>query len=625
MFILGNVKNKIFFFNLFLLLLSFFIVFFISGFKPGSFIGWYDEIDSILSWAASHNYSELFNESFAGGTFLDEGFHRSSPLTYFIVKQNDSLRAIGFFLLRSIWIYILLLQVFFSCKKKEYALKSIFVTTIFILCDFCIWGLFYGGLGYRFALVSLFLLINNSQLKFNNPLLLRNIFFILAIVGFAYFSLTSLEYEAIFVLELLIIYIFSKIKLKRLFLKIDINFCLILFISLITILYLFSTSTNSNIIFARDLIFNYRNHSVNKLFTISGVIWSNFFLRTLISILGISLIAKKEGLRDYFSIIFVALLPVFIGYLIYFIQNIFNFLNYQSQIMLYRSNFHASCDQLFLSIFYVGLITKRYDFIEEESKLNSNKILKIFFIFFSIPMTYSLVERSNIETSWTKRSDNFVRSLNSQGCKNLAISSYKDLRLYSFYKEGYSSFFGFKPYNSLRRHSFINRLLNEKIQFNYHHLEMLGETKDYDMDWFKLTNICGIVDDKLGFNKYNQDQEFYNKNFSIIASENLKDTISLMKNNKDKVINYEIVVQENYVKNNDKKNSEIIQNIKLLESINKPISNFVIFKREYSNRYIAICSDYKKKELGTIKSANLINTLVKCPQKPLKVELFYLR
>lgn len=625
---------KLRFSELFLLFLfGLFITITICGFEPHIFLGWIDEKDTFLSWAVSHDYGSAYNSQFAGGTIFSEGMYRTPKLLYGILEIDSNIRNILLNIIRLFWILIVLSEVISSWENIKYRKIVLVVTSLLLFCDYTLWGYFYGGMGIRLCILSCFLIINNENNYKRNIDIFLSFLKLIFLLFLGYISLTSIEYAAIFSLELIIINLINKIYLKKL--HIDKQLILSTIFCLGFFCYILFSSINSNDIYARDIIFDFRQYFIPVSLNIKTQLWRSFYLRTTLGILVINFVIKRLTNINFriknFYILFISLLPTLITISIYAFQEIVFRLNIDSRILLYRSSFHNLQDGIILSISFIGILPFNKHINSERglNKSHNQNNIKIrfyeIFLFFIVlfPLSYSLIQRSLSENFVLKTSDKKVKAVADKTlCRRIAYNYDSGARLFSIYDKKFSSFFGWKPYNSLRRYLFIQHLVNNKYSFKYHHLQMYGKTENYDIDWLKLTGICALVNENNEVFEIDSHKSRSVENYQIIFSKNPQETLKIMKIKKNSIINQEVVVAEKFIKKSlkNKKNSKYKTSIS--EVIN-PSTKIAIFQNEHRQNFYGVCF-YEKEKFNQVEaySANLINTLVICKSKPKKIILF---
>ena len=602
-------------------LISTLMVLSISGFEPNIFLGWYDELASFLSWARTTELGDVYNNQFSGGTFLSEGVYRTPAILFIAVKQNHFIRQITLILIRIIWIFILLSQIYKNWYETKYKNLALLVSSIILLSDYATWGYFYGGLGIKYFIVTGVLLLNNNEFKLKKY---REIFILSLISILGLLTLTAIEYEGIFALEVLIVCLISRFSFKKLKFKIDQQlifsciFCLLILLSIIL-----TMPSNNEGIYIRDTLFNFREHTfILPLIEENRNIWSNFYLRFSICFLSLNLL----NIRNSYKYIFVALLPIITTITIYFIQEIIYFFGINSKLLIYRSNYHF-IDILMIGITYIGLIPLDLD-KSETVKLDLKKYFQytvklIFLITLFIPIFNSLLTRSKNENKWIKESRPLIKNaLKNNTCKYFAIRTDTLGKLFLYYDENLKSFSGFKPYNSERKYTFIKGLLNKKFDYPYQHLHLFGDLKDYELKWFNLTGVCGLIDNNYNIYNINSKNHISLLEKNIIISRSTKETLNLMKEFKDEVIKHKKVVieaKESFLNSKTIKYDK--KPIKISE-FNGPKSRKILFSNEYQDSFIGICQNANGEiSLGKVYSANLINTVVFCKRIPNKVSL----
>ena len=79
-----------------------------------------------------------------------------------------------------------------------------------------------------------------------------------------------------------------------------------------------------------------------------------------------------------------------------------------------------------------------------------------------------------------------------QGCGRIAPYS-NSPREYTLASNQISVFSGFKPFNTLRRHTFYQQLLNPNRNWPVHHLELHGAASDFNFEWLRVGNVCKLI------------------------------------------------------------------------------------------------------------------------------------
>ena len=602
--------------------LSFFIILSISGFQPNIFLGWYDELASTLSWARTTAFGELYNSKFSGGTILSEGVYRTPFILFFAIKQNHLLRQFILLFIQFSWITIFLIQIYKNWENSKYKNLALTVCALLLISDYVNWGYFYGGFGIKYLIVIGILAINNENFAIKKY---KSLIFILGISLLGIISLTSIEYEAIFTLEVLLVCYLSKFSIKKRKLYFDQNLLISVIFCLSILIFIISTTPfNDQNIYIRDLIFNFREHSFFSIFYQENRnIWSSYLLRMVICVISLNLL----NLRNSNKYLLICLIPTLTSLSIYFIQETIFFLGMDSKLLIYRSNYHL-VDNLMLGIAYIGLIpNKNYSSKNDEFNLNFNLrfLLKAIILFsFFLPIYNSLLTRSRRENKWIKESRPLIKNaLKNNECKYFAIRTDTLGKLFLYYDMDLKSFFGFKPYNSERKYTFVKGLLNENFDYPYQHLHMFGNLKDYKLEWLSLTGVCGLIDNKYNTYKISSSEHNPVLEKNIITSKSPKNTLNLMKKFKNKILNYEkVIVEVNKQKSINISNLKVKKNEIVISEFFEPTTKANLFSHEYSVSLLGICENERgEKNLGKVYSANLINTLVICKSIPKKVTL----
>ena len=250
-------------------------------------------------------------------------------------------------------------------------------------------------------------------------------------------------------------------------------------------------------------------------------------------------------------------------------------------------------DGLILIIAYIGILPfnkklKSYEIFKNSNKDNLYKINffeKITFIFVLFPLIFGLIQRSLGENYVLENSDKKVKEVSKiTKCRNIGYSYESEARLFSIYDNNFASFFGWKPYNSLRRYLFIQYLVNPKHKFTYHHMQMFGKTENYNVNWLKLTGICAIIDENNKLIQVDSHKQRSIRYSQILFTQNPEESLRIMKERKDDILTKKVVVSErNLIKDSFPKN-EMKSKTKISE-LGNPSTNIALFQNEYRQNF----------------------------------------